>query len=174
MYAELNAWRYVRAVCVCYVFGICQEAAMAQLEQWVPAEELAGGIGALLSEKVRGLGGTAYCTVCTPLRYCYCYCYCYCYSSYGSRNTSLLSDISIVFEYDSCTVLLPDLCDTSANSAQSSYGRVEQGLSAEAKVEQIKAYAAQRGIPITAGAGKLDARSVSLLRPANGAVFTPQ
>ena len=52
---------------------------MAQLEQWVPAEELASGIGALLAE---------------------------------------------------------------------------EGLSAEAKVEQIRAYAAQRGIPITAGAGE--------------------
>ena len=52
---------------------------MAQLEQWVPAEELASGIGTLLAE---------------------------------------------------------------------------EGLSSEAKVEQIKAYAAQMGIPITEGAGK--------------------
>jgi hypothetical protein len=51
---------------------------MAQLEQWIPAEELASGIGALLGE---------------------------------------------------------------------------QGLSAEAKVEQIRAYAAQRGIPINVDAG---------------------
>ena len=55
-----------------------QESAMAQLGQWVPAEELASGIGALLAE---------------------------------------------------------------------------QGLSPEAKVEQIKAYAAQRGIPITVDSG---------------------
>jgi|EP01043_Picozoa_sp_COSAG02_P056104 hypothetical protein len=52
---------------------------MAQLEQWVPAEELASGIGALLAE---------------------------------------------------------------------------EGLSAEAKVDQIRAYAAQRGIPISASAGE--------------------
>lgn len=52
---------------------------MAQLEQWVPAEELASGIGALLAE---------------------------------------------------------------------------DGLSSEAKVEQIKAYATRMGIPITIGAGK--------------------
>ena len=63
---------------------------MAQLGQWVPAEELASGIGALLAE---------------------------------------------------------------------------EGLSAEAKVEQIKAYAEQRGIPITADGGEYASTSIRL-RPA--------